>query len=216
MKNKTAVIAGSTGLVGSELLKLLLESPDYSNVHVLVRNPSGIKNPKLNEIIVDFNKLADYQDAFNVTDIFCCLGTTIKKAGSQEAFKKVDVEYVLEMAKLANRAGAKSFSVISAMGANPDSSVFYNRMKGLMELGVSNSGIETVNIFRPSLLLGKRKEFRFGEKIASILVYPMIFLFFGPLKKYRPIKASKVALAMLNSANEPKHGINIFSNDKMV
>jgi uncharacterized protein YbjT (DUF2867 family) len=216
MEQKTALIAGSSGLVGSELLKILLQSTDYTAIHTLVRKPSGEQNPKLREFIVDFDKLEDYPEVFKVDDVFCCLGSTIKKAGSQEAFKRVDVNIVIDISKQSFKAGVNSFSVVSSMGANPDSSVFYNRMKGLMELGVSNTGIKSVNIFRPSLLLGKRKEFRFGERVASILIYPFVFLFFGPLKKFKPVKSEKVAFAMFESAKEAKPGINIISNDKIV
>lgn len=216
MTNHTALIAGSTGLIGQELLKVLLNSENYTLVNSLVRKPSGVVHPKLNEIITYFDNLENIADAFAVNDAYCCLGSTIKKAGSQEAFKKVDVDYVIEIARHSYKAGVGSFAVISSMGANPDSSVFYNKMKGLMELGVSNTGIKSVNIFRPSLLLGKRKEFRFGEKVASILIYPFIFLFFGPLRKYKPVKSGKVALAMFESAKEAKQGINIISNDKIV
>lgn len=215
MEHKTALIAGASGLVGSELLKVLLESSDYSMVNSLVRKPTGIKNPKLNEFIVDFDKLNDCADAFKVNDVFCCLGTTIKTAGSQEAFKKVDVDYVINISALAKKHGAEKFAVISSMGANKDSAIFYNRMKGLMEKGVSESGIESVIIVRPSLLLGNRKEHRFGEKAASIMSKPFMFLFSGPFRKYRPIKASAVAAGMYNHMQPAKPGVEIFRSDKI-
>ncbi len=215
MESKTALIAGASGLVGSELLKVLLESSDYSMVNSLVRKPTGIKNPKLNEFIVDFDKLNDCADAFKVNDVFCCLGTTIKTAGSQEAFKKVDVDYVINISALAKKHGAEKFAVISAMGANKDSSIFYNRMKGLMEKGVSESGIKSVIIVRPSLLLGNRKEYRFGEKAASVMSRPFMFLFSGPLRKYRPVRASAVATGMHNHTQSAKPGVEIFRSDKI-
>ncbi len=215
MEQKLALIAGATGLVGSELLKILLKSEDYSILHSLVRKPSGIQNLKLKEFVVDFDKLDEYTDAFKANDVFCCLGTTIKKAGSQEAFKKVDVDYVVNIANLANKSGAEKFAVISSMGADAKSKIFYNRMKGLMEKGVSESGIKSVVIVRPSLLLGNRKEARFGEKAASVLSKPFMFLFSGPFRKYRPIKAETVAAAMLNFCSKQNTGVNIFSNDKL-
>jgi len=187
MTGKSALLAGASGLVGNELLTVLLSAGEYSKVIVLVRKPLGILNPKLEEKVINFEELAQHKNSFKVNDVFCCLGTTIKKAKSQEAFKKVDVDYPLEMARLAQEMQSERFLIISAMGANPDSSIFYSRMKGLVEQKLKESDIKSVHIFRPSLLLGNRKEFRFGEVVSSFFMKGLSFLFFGSLKKYAPI-----------------------------
>ncbi|HOZ30185.1 MAG TPA: NAD(P)H-binding protein [Bacteroidales bacterium] len=214
MTKRTALIAGSTGFVGNILLHKLSESGLYDEVISIVRKPAKTSLPNVKEEIVDFDKLEEYEYLFKVNDIYICLGTTIKKAKTQEAFKKVDVDYPVKIAQLSAKFGAEKLSVISAMGANSKSKIFYNRMKGIMEQGVLESGIKTINIYRPSLLLGKRNEFRFGEKFASIFVRPIIFLFAGPYKKYRPVKAEIVAQTMLNNCFENISGINIFENNK--
>lgn len=210
MTKLTTLIVGSSGLVGNELLKILLDSDNYEIVNSLVRKASGVVHPKLREFVIDFDNIDKFSNAFAVDDAFCCLGTTIKKAGSQDAFKKVDVDYVLNFTRVAKSLGAKKIAVISSMGANPNSSIFYNRMKGLMELGVTNSGIEYVLLFRPSLLLGNRKESRFGEKFASKIVKPFMFLFSGPLKRYRPILASDVAKGIFNHTQSANKGVSVF------
>ena len=192
------LIAGSTGLVGGHLLHLLLDDERINEVHSLVRKESGQSHPKLREHKIDFDQLEkDTPDGpFNA--VFCCLGTTIKKAGSQEKFRKVDFEYVKSLAE--NYSSADQFLVVSAMGADKDSKIFYNRVKGEMEKSVKSSGIKTVQIFQPSLLLGDREEFRLGEKIGSIFMRLFSPLMMGSLKKYRPIKAADVAKAMLNAS----------------
>jgi uncharacterized protein YbjT (DUF2867 family) len=210
MSKKTALVIGANGLVGSELLKSLLVAPEYSKITVLVRKTLGIEASNLEEKIINFENLADYKESFKVDDVFCCLGTTIKKAKSQEAFKKVDVDYPLEMAKLSKEMDCKKFLVISSMGADPKSSVFYNRMKGTLEEGLQAMNLNSLQIFRPSLLLGNRKEFRFGEKVGSIIARGLIFLFVGALRKYRPIKAAKVADAMYKVAQMNENNFKIF------
>lgn len=124
MVGKSALLVGASGLVGGELLNCLLTGPEYSKVLILVRKPLGLKHPKLEELLIEFEDLARYKDFFKVNDVFCCLGTTIRKAGSQEAFKKVDVEYPLEIARLTKEMRAEKFLIISSMGANPKSPVF--------------------------------------------------------------------------------------------
>lgn len=213
---KTAIIAGSTGLVGSELLTQLSESGLYSEIIVLVRNPCRVNFPNVRELIVDYTRLEDYASELKADHLYICLGSTMKKAKTQEVFRKIDVEYPVSLAGIAAQNGTSAIAVISSMGASSKSSIFYNRMKGLMEEGIAVSGIKSVNIFRPSLLLGKRKEFRFGEKFAIIMMRPMTFLFFGPLKKYRPVKIEKLAKAMINSMNEPNVGVNTFENNVFV
>lgn len=215
MENKSAIVVGAGGLVGSELLQCLLNAPEYTNVCILVRKPLGISHPKLTEVVISFDEMAQYKDCFKVHDVFCCLGTTIKKAGSQEAFKKVDVDYPLEMASLAQQMQAEKFLVISSMGADPKSKVFYSRMKGLLEQTLRLSGLQSLFIFRPSLLLGERKEHRLGEKVAAGIFTGISFLFVGKLKKYKAIEAKTVARGMYKAAQLESWGVHIYLSDEI-
>ncbi|MFS1511007.1 oxidoreductase [Chengkuizengella sp. SCS-71B] len=215
MVQRSALIAGASGLVGSELLTYLLESNEYHSVTAIVRKSLHIKHPKLKQVIVDFEQLNKDEQIFKVDDVFCCLGTTIKKAKTQETMTRIDVEYPLQIAKLSNKMGARQFLVISAMQANPSSLTFYSRIKGRLEQELQNIGFETLHIFRPSLLIGDRKEFRFGEKTAEILFNALFFIFIGPLKKYRAIHATTVAQGMLNAAKSRKKGVFIYLSDEI-
>jgi len=206
MKSKTALLAGASGLVGTELLHILLESPNYEEVKVLVRKRLEIQHPKLEQILVDFNRLENYEEYFHMNDVYCCLGTTIKKAGSQEAFRKVDYEYPVKMAQLAKEQGAENFLIISALGADPKSKVFYSRTKGEVESVLKNMHLQALHIFQPSLLLGDRQEFRFGEKLAGMLSPLLSPLLFGKLKKYKPVSARRVAYAMYQVGQTTQSG----------
>jgi uncharacterized protein YbjT (DUF2867 family) len=212
MKNKTALIAGSTGLVGNELLNLILNDDYYSKVISVVRNSTGISNAKLKEIKIDFENIENYSSEILGNDIFCCLGTTIKKAGSKINFKKVDLDYPLQIAGAALVNGAQQFSVVSSIGADKNSKAFYTSVKGEMEEDLKNLNYFSLNIFRPSLLTGDREEFRLGEKIAQLFMKIFSFLFIGNLKKYKAIEAKTVAAAMLYAAKRNSEGINIFES----
>jgi len=215
MIGKSALLVGASGLVGGELLNCLLTSSEYSKVLILVRKPLGLKHPKLEELLIEFDELARYSDCFKVNDVFCCLGTTIKKAGSQEAFKKVDVEYPLEIARLAKDMRAEKFLIISSLGANPKSSVFYSRMKGLLEERLKEIGMNSLQIFQPSLLLGNRKEIRYGESVSSFLLKGVSFVFVGTLKKYKPIDAKTVATGMYKAAQTNSQGIHTYLSNQI-
>lgn len=210
MPLKTALIAGATGLTGSELLKLLIESEEYHLVKVLTRSPIKLQHPKIQYLHLDFDNLSAYADAMSADDVFCCLGTTIKKAKTKEAFKKVDYFYPLELAGLTHAQGAQKFLVVSSVGANEKSFFFYAKVKGAMEKALSGIGFDSLHIFRPSLLLGKRKELRIGEYIASLLFKVMSHFFVGPLKKYRGIKAKCVAKAIYKVAQSSPTGTTIY------
>ncbi len=210
---RTAVIAGASGLTGKLCLYYLLEHEEYTRVVSLVRKPIPIKHPKLEQVVIDFNKPELISVAGD--DVFCCLGTTIKKAGSQENFRKVDFEYPLALAKQLLINGAKQLMLISAMGADKKSAVFYNRVKGETESAVSGLGFKAVKIFRPSILLGSRDEFRPGEWVAQVILKPLSVLFVGPLKKYKPVTAETVAMAMVNVALNKDEGVHIYENDRL-
>jgi uncharacterized protein YbjT (DUF2867 family) len=215
MQGKTAILAGASGLVGGELLKLLLDSPIYSKVSVPVRKMLPITHPKLSQHVLDFKYLGGFQGGYPCDEVFCCLGTTIKKAGSQDAFRQVDFGYPLDLARQAKAKDVRRFLVVTAMGANQKSSVFYNRVKGDLEAGLMESGFPSLEIFRPSLLLGDRREFRPGEKAAMLLAPLLRALMLGPLRKYRPILAATVAKGMFNAAQMPPHGVRIHESDRI-
>ena len=216
MENKkTALLLGATGLVGGELLSLLLQDDFYSHVKAVVRKKPQLANPKLEWIVADFDAISQIGDKVAADHVFCCLGTTMKKAGSKEAFYKVDFHYPLEFAKFTQSKGATQFSLVSAMGANIKSRIFYNRVKGEIEVAASSVAFNGINIFRPSLILGDRKEKRLGEKIAIMLSGIISPLMIGPLKKYKPIQAADIAHGMLKIAKQDLHGFYIFESDQI-
>ena len=214
MEQKTAIIAGASGLIGQSLTQLLLKSEDYGQVIALVRKPLGLQHDKLSEVIIDFDELANNQNFPKGDDVFCCLGTTMKKAGSKEAFFKVDFTYPYELAKAALKAGADRFFVVSAQGSNKNSRVFYNRVKGELEDQVSFLNYRTIYIFKPSLLRGKRKEYRFGERLAQ--TFTRIVPFVGPWKKYHPIHADKVADSIMKVAKQEDKGCYFYQSEIML
>ncbi|HKS28299.1 MAG TPA: oxidoreductase [Pyrinomonadaceae bacterium] len=212
---RTAILLGATGLVGGHCLELLLESEAYSRVVSLGRRGSGREGSKLEEHVVDFEHLYDSAHLFRGDDLFCCLGTTIKKAGSQAAFRQVDFNYPVESARLASENGTAQFLLVSALGADSGSRIFYNRTKGEVEEAVARLPFHGVQIFRPSLLLGERREFRAGERVAEKGMKLFSFLLAGPLKKYRPVHARDVAAAMIRVATENPAGVNRFESDRI-
>lgn len=216
MEKKSALIVGATGLIGQQLLNHLLNGNNYETVTALVRRPLDFQHPKLKEMVIDFDELSDYQTNYKVNDVFCCLGTTIKKAKTKSAMKKVDVEYPLTLAKLSKEMGAEKFLVVSSIGADPNSRVWYSKMKGTLEEELKKVGFQSLFIFRPSLLLGERNEFRVGESFASYLSPAVSPLFLGKLTKYKPIQALSVAIAMAVTANTNLDGTHYFYYDQIV
>lgn len=213
--SRTALLVGASGLVGGHCLELLLDDEDYEKVVTLGRRDIGVNHIKLEQHLIDFDRLSEYADLFNAKDVFCCLGTTIKKAGSEEAFRRVDFGLPHELAKIASAKGAKQFLLVSSLGADASSRIFYNRVKGDLEEAISSIRFDGVGIFRPSLLLGHRTEFRFGERIAEKTSRLFSFLFVGRLAKYRPIHARMVAAAMVKIAKEQPNGVNIYESDQI-
>jgi len=202
MNRRTAVVIGATGLVGQELVRELCNREEYGDVIVLTRRAIDQKHPKLHIKVIDFNYLEGMHIGL-VDDVYCCLGTTMKKAKSKQAFRQVDLDYPLQLASLAKKNNARQFLVISAMGADSKSAFFYNRIKGLMEEQLTVIELPRLQIFRPSLLLGDRKEFRFGESIGAKVMSLIGWAMVGPLKSFRAIRAEQVALAMVEKALEP-------------
>jgi uncharacterized protein YbjT (DUF2867 family) len=210
---KTALIIGSTGLIGSELLNLLLDSNDYLKVITFVKRDTGIKHPKLTQHIINFDKPETYKDLVVGDDFFCTIGTTIKKAGSKEAFRKVDFEYPRQFAAFALQNKVKQFLIISSLGADAKSGNFYLKTKGEIQDFLKNCNFESVSVLQPSLLLGNRTEFRLGEKVGAFFMKSLSFLFLGNLKKYKPIESKTVAKALLKIAQTNNKGFKIYESD---
>lgn len=210
---KTALVLGATGLIGNYLLFKLLQSDRYARVVSLVRRPLHYDHPKLEERVVDFENLQP--DDVRADDVFCCLGTTIGKAGSQEAFRKVDFQYPVDVARLAFQHGAKQYLLVSSVGADAKSRVFYSRTKGETEEALRALGYESLHVFRPSMLLGKRKEFRLGEEVGRVLgiLLTPVFWLIPPLRRYQAVQASKVATAMLEIAKQDVTGVHVYESD---
>ena len=213
--SRTALLAGATGLVGGHVLDQLLADATWSRVVTAGRRTTAHHHEKLEQRIVDLGALAAQGDLPHADDVFCCLGTTIKQAGSQAAFRRVDHDFVLSLANAGLRAGATQFLLVSAIGADPDSRVFYSRVKGEVEGAIRKLPYRAVQIFRPGLLLGHRTEFRMGERIATYLAPIAQSLLVGPLRRYRSIQASDVARAMVRIAREAPRGPNVWEYDGM-
>ncbi|MGY2133546.1 NAD-dependent epimerase/dehydratase family protein [Hymenobacter sp. HD11105] len=212
---KTALIAGASGLIGSQLLTLLLASDRYAKVIVVGRRPVPLVHPKLEQRVIEFDQLEQHRLSLIADDVYCCLGTTMRQAGSKEAFYKVDYLYVVKLAALTAANFAAQFLVVSAMGADANASIYYNRVKGEMEDAVRKTPFRAIHIFRPSLLLGNRTEKRLGEQIGAVLLGLLRPLLLGPLRKYQPIEAATVARAMLSAAEEDGGGIRVHLSDEI-
>lgn len=217
MTSKKVFIAGNTGLIGGFLLKDLLDDTSIDSVIAPSRKTLSIENPKLINNNIDLGNISELENAMkDVTDVFCCLGTTMKVAGSKEAFEKVDFTYCLNLAIAASNTSPKiNFYVVTAMGSDANSSIYYNHIKGKLENELSKLPLKSLNIFRPSLLMGNRKEKRLGERIGILLAHIINPLLIGPLKNYRGIEASKVANFMYLKSLEENSGKSIWLSGDM-
>ncbi len=212
-----AVVTGGTGLVGSFLLKALEAEPFFAEVVVLTRRIPGGDWSKTKWRTADLGESKALEQTCAGADVaFCALGTTIKKAGSQEAFRKVDYEYVINFAQAAKKAGVKQFHVVSAVGASAKSSMFYSRVKGEMEEAINGLGFEGIFIYQPSFLEGPREERRLGERIGGAVMQLLSPLFAGKAAKYKPIHVRTVAYAMLNNALQGERGIHVMQYREMI
>lgn len=212
---RTAIVAGATGATGRALLYQLIEDKNYFRVISVSRRALTIKHHKLEQVISGFDELESRMSGLEADDAFCCLGTTIKTAGSRERFYEVDHDYVVKFARVAREGGAQQFILVSAMGADPSSSIFYNRVKGETEADVAALGYETFISVRPSLLIASRPEFRLGETIARYVMKAAGFLMMGPLKKYKAIPVETVARAMRHYASLGLQGRHVILNDRL-
>lgn len=217
MTSNIAVVVGATGLTGNYLTNVLAEDAFYDRVLLLTRRP--VEPPELlsktQNVYVDFDHL-ERLDLAGTTHLFCCLGTTIRKAGSQAAFRKVDFDYVIASAQAARRAGARHLSVISSVGANVGAGNFYLRVKGEMEQAVADIGFEELHIFRPGVLLGKREERRPGEELGAALARGFEWLMIGGMRKFRPMPAPVLAAAMAAAGERGGAGRHVHHYDDIV
>ena len=213
---KTALIVGATGAVGRHCLSLLLEDSDYDQITVISRKPLSLKNQKLRSVKVDFEQLDSVEDeAFKVNDVYCCLGTTMSKAGSKEAFRRVDYEYPIKIAQLSKQQGASRYFLISAIGADANSKIFYNRTKGELESSLKDLNFESYIVFRPSLLIGEREGFRLSEFMAGLLLKLIGVFLLGPLSKYRSVRTETVAKAMIEFGKKGLSGTHVIESDQI-
>jgi uncharacterized protein YbjT (DUF2867 family) len=207
-----AVIAGATGLVGQECLGLLLAR--YESVTALVRRPTGRAHPRLVERAIDFEQLGTIEIPAGA-HVYCTLGTTIKKAGSEAAFRKVDYEYPRMLGERAAAVGHTRFAVVTSVGADSHSKNFYLRVKGELEDALSAMRFDALHIFHPSFLIGERTESRSGEAAVKVIGGALGFLLVGPLRKYRPISAAVVAAAMVAAMSGQGSGRFIYHYDEI-
>lgn len=214
--SQTAIIIGASGLVGNEVLNLLLTDDHFDKVKVFVRKPLAMDHPKLEQHVIDFSLIYRSTDLVKGDVLFCCLGTTIKTAGSKEEFKKVDYAYPLAFAKVAKQNGLKKFILISSIGATNNTSNFYLKVKGDIEKELEKLKFESLIIVRPSMLLGNRKEFRLGEFIGKMVMKLVSVLFIGKFKKYKAIEATTVAKAMIVLSLSDLAGVSVIQSDRLM
>ena len=206
---------GASGLVGAECVARLLDDPVYSVVVVLGRRSPAITHSKLHSHVIDFDAPAEWAALARADDVFCCLGTTIKKAGTQDAFRRVDFSYSMAVAAAAQGNGAQQFLLVSALGASVRAPAFYSRVKGELEAAVAKLGFAAVHIFRPSLLVGEREEKRTAEHIGLIVGRALSVVLIGPLARYRPIHGSTVAACMIATAKKQRSGMHIYESEQI-
>jgi uncharacterized protein YbjT (DUF2867 family) len=218
MQSLTAVVLGATGLIGERLVQQLLSDPAFSKVRILVRRPVALSNAKLEVEIVDFENGEEYRKKLGQGDcIFCCIGTTNKKVkGDKAAYRKIDFDIPVNAARFAKAAGFNKYLLVSAVGANDASNNFYLKLKGEVEKEIRSLRFQSFHSFRPSILLGQRKEFRLGEVIGKGIMQALSVFFVGGLKKYKGIDAALVAKAMIKAAKSADEGECIHHYDDMI
>lgn len=215
MLRNVAVVAGATGLVGRYLLEVLLEDSFYDQIVVLVRRPLERFERKLEQRMVDFETLRA-TDLAGGTHLFCCLGTTMKKAGSKAAFRRVDYDYPLMMARLGQEAGALRYMLVSSVGTDPDAGSFYLQVKGELERDLEAIHFEATHVFRPAVLLGRREESRGGEQWAARLSLAFEWMMVGGLSKYRPMPAGVLAASMAAAGERGEPGRHVHHYNQIV
>ena len=213
---KNVLLIGASGLIGSELVQLLLRDDKIKSLKVFVRKSLAITDQKLREILVDFEHLEDFKHEFQGDALFCCIGTTRKKTPDLAAYKAIDYGIVLAAANLARKNQVPQIHLVSAIGANISSKIFYNRLKGEIEKDVLQLNFPTTVIYQPSMLIGKRSESRPAEFIAQKLMPFFDVFLLGKAQKYHSIEAKKVAESMLDNLHKPKEGATVLSYSEMI
>ncbi len=215
MKAKTATILGATGLIGSHILELLKNDPQYERIKVIVRRPVSIEHPKVKVIQIDFSDENSFKDAIADSDaVFCAVGTTNSKVkGDKAAYRKVDFDIPVNAANYCERNGCNLFLLVSSIGADKSSGNFYLKLKGEVEDAITSLNIKAISIFRPSFLLGERQENRGGEKLAKVLTTFVSFMF---PSRYKPIKALDVAKSMLAVSKLNITGLKVYQYSEMM
>jgi uncharacterized protein YbjT (DUF2867 family) len=209
----TAIVLGATGLVGRQLVKMLLGDKRFDKVKVFVRRNTGVTHPKLESYVVNFDTPAPWQHLITGDVLFSTLGTTLRKAGSQSAQYKVDYTYQYQAAKIAAENGIKTYVLVSAAFSSPDAGVFYSRIKGELERDVTKLGFKSIHIIRPGVLSGRREKTRWGEKIGA--AGSRLFSYLPGMRKYRPVKDVEVARAMINASLSAKNGLHSYTLDEV-
>ncbi len=212
--SKTAILLGASGATGNELLQILLADARYNKVKLFSRSRTDIANPKVEEHIIDMFKLENHTADFKGNDVFCCIGTTKAKTPDKETYRKIDLGIPTTAAKLAKANNINTFIVISAIGANKDSGIFYNRIKGEMQEAVIAQQIPNTHIVQPSLIVAERKENRFAEELATVFMKALNPLLWGGAAKYKSISARTIAKAMVWLANN-NYNETIIVSDKV-
>ena len=212
---KTALIVGGTGLVGGLLLRQLLQDSDYAGVIAIARRGVGFGDGKLTLALADASTLAAQAGQWRAETAFCCLGTTLAKAGGQAPFRAVHHDYIVDVARLAKANGATTFVIVSSLGADAGSTNFYLRVKGETERDVDALGFERLHILRPSLILGERADRRPAEALAQAAAPFLNAALIGPLRKYRAVRAEQVARAAAAFAKDPAPGVHIHESDEL-
>ena len=207
------MLLGASGLVGGHLLRFLVDDEAYDRVTILVRKPLSFRHPKLQEVVADFERPEKHKMLLSGNDLFCCLGTTIKVAGSEEAFRRVDFTYVVQAAALGSMNGMEQLLLISSIGADKNSRAFYLRVKGEVEEAVSKLRFKSVQIFRPSIISGDRNQSRTREAFAVALMKLISVALVGRLRRYRTVEAAKIAAAMISVAKQQNAGVAIHESE---
>ena len=210
---KTAIVIGATGLVGSELVALLINDDRFSEVRLFVRRSTGRQHPKIREHIINFDNIAEWEGLVKGDVLFSALGTTLKKAGSKEAQFKIDYAYQLHFARAAARNAVSSYVLVSSAGASTRSRIFYSRMKGELEAEIKKLPFHQIHILQPGILQGKREESRLGEKAGVALL--SVLQHIPPMKKYRPVPAATVARAMIRCFFDKQGKMHTYSLEQV-
>ncbi|MEL6534081.1 MAG: NAD(P)H-binding protein [Bacteroidota bacterium] len=215
MNRRTALVVGATGLVGRALLNQLIEDDHYRTIITLTRRELGFTHERLVQLIVELDEVEEMRQLVEATDVFCCLGTTIKKAGSKEVFRQVDYQYVMDVAKLALANGSENFFLVSSIGAKANSRNFYLSLKGEVEESLKELSYQSLHIFRPASLFGEREERRGKEEVSVKLLNSLQFALKGRLKKFRPISGEQVAKGMRAIAHQGEKGVHTYESDQI-